>query len=183
MDGGLSSGSHKPKQTPRSLMTPPKMDHDETRLSGQTQWISTVVSKFPESCLKVVPKSNDASQNESWWNTLLWTNSVNYQTHPPSLHGLPNKFASHKSSQITCWFAKKWSLKNSILLQHLLSVYFLPVVCFPVDCFTVYIFANWLFVCLLVCMFAAKPADALSCCAIIDILSALGLLLQAIQTR
>ena len=142
MDGGLSSGSHKPKQTPRSLMTPPKMDHDETRLSGQTQWISTVVSKFPES-----------SQNGSWWNTLLWTNSVNYQTNPPSLRGLPNKFASHKSSQITCWFAKKWSLKNSILLQHLLSVY-LSVVCLPVDCFTVYIFANWLFVCLLVCMFA-----------------------------
>ena len=66
MDGGLSSGSHKPKQTPRSLMTPPKMDHDETRLSGQTQWISTVVSKFPESCPKMDHDETRSSGQTQW---------------------------------------------------------------------------------------------------------------------
>ena len=33
MDEQLSSGSHKPKQTPPSLMTPPRMDHDEPAFS------------------------------------------------------------------------------------------------------------------------------------------------------
>ena len=37
MDGQLSSGSHKPKQTPPSLMTPPQMDHDEPAFSRQTE--------------------------------------------------------------------------------------------------------------------------------------------------
>ena len=142
MDGGLSSGSHKPKQTPRSLMTPPKMDHDETRLSGQTQWISTVVSKFPESCPKMDHDETRSSGQTQW---------ITRQTHQVFM-GCQISLHRTRVLKLLVGSPKKWSLKNFILLQHL-SVY-LSVVCFPVDCFTVYIFANWLFVCLLVCMFA-----------------------------
>ena len=152
MDGGLSSGSHKPKQTPRSLMTPPKMDHDETRLSGQTQWISTVVSKFPESCPKMDHYETRSSGQTQWTTRQSHQVFVGCQI---SLHrtrvlkllvGSPNNEA-WKIPFFCNIFCLCTFLLSVCLLTASLFIYL------PIDCLSVYLFA-----CLHVCSQASRCA-------------------------